>query len=230
MISAEKPAVDIFIPVIPGNCRKFPAALCSALTQTYSNIRVVLFLDCIHPMLEDILEKFWYTRNEEPGADQTSVKYHRLSKELTVEECERGVVIRNPNGPSGTAGIPRQWLFEWEGKSPFVKMLDSDDILTPEAIAIMLRYYRPGVDGVFCPIVRVSSFRFAQIMDGKPKLGHAGSGSMMLRKEFMDQMVSEGFEWPNKPGHDKAFFEFCEDRDFRFETTEEFNVLYLYLK
>ena len=46
----------------------------------------------------------------------------------------------------------------------------------------------------------------------------------------MNRVISEGFEWPNKSGHDKAFFAFCENRDFKFETTEKQNVLYLYFK
>lgn len=226
----ETLVVDIFIPVSAGNCSRFPASLCSALTQTYPRIRVVLFLDQLSPILEKILDQWWYTKEDIPRQVQHKVEFHGLKEPLLYETCKRGFVVRNPNGPSGTAAIARQWVFEWPYKSPYVKTLDSDDILTPECVDYMVKRMTPNVDGVSTGLVKASACRFAGVIDGELALGHMGSGCMMLKRETMAKMVSEGFVWPNKSGHDKAFIEHCLEHGYKFGNTLPQNFLYMYLK
>lgn len=226
--------VDVFIPVAAGHAHVLPAAIYSALTQTYSNKRIVLFLDDIHVKLESVVKKWFYTSNDSPkSTPQKRASSRTLKPEaIDIEHCEKGLIVRNCAGPGGTAHVARQWLFGWRDKSEYVKMLDADDIMTPRALEIMMNTFKEDVDGVFCPLVRTSSYRFAEIISGKPQLGHAGSGSMLLKKHVMETMIEEGFEWPGQQGHDKGFFQFLSDREekFKFVTTSPENVLYLYLR
>ena len=230
--------VEIFIPVAAGHHKVFPAALCSALTQTYPNKRIVIFLDEIHPYLEKIIKEWFYTKDDVTTVTVPEQPIRRTPNfipqydALIYEECKRGVIVRNKAGYSGSAHAARQWLFEWENKSDIVKMLDADDILTPRAIEIMMRHIGPEIDGVFCPMVRSSSCRYAGLNIPDPQNKPTGSGSMMLRRHVMDTMIEEGFKWPSKRGHDQGFFEFIRDRQekFNFVTTGEFNLLYIYQK
>lgn len=225
----EKPKIDIFIPTAVGHAHLLPASLCSALTQTYTPKRILLFLDQIHPLLEEVLDIWWYIRHKRPGKpdEETENNGHKF----TYEYSDLGVLIRHLNGPAGSAHIARQWLFEWPGKSPVVKMLDADDILVPRALDVMIGYLQKDVDGVFCPMIRASAHRFAEINESLPYKGQFGSGSMMLRRECIDQMIQEGFRWPEKRGHDCGLYEFLQERPekFNFVTTNE-TVIYLYLK
>lgn len=123
--------------------------------------------------------------------------------------------------------MARQWLFDWDKKSELVKMLDADDILIPSTIEIMTSYYKDSIDGIFCPLTRVSHYQFVDTTTGSPKLGHSGSGSMMLSKKFIEKVTDDGFKWTNVHDHDNLFFKFCEDKSYNFVTTIE-NFLYIY--
>lgn len=217
--------VDIFMPVAPGHRRVFPASLCSALTQTYVNKRLLLFVDGIDSDIEATINRWFYVDKEKkenlPECDKHKLHY---------EYCERGVIIRNSSGPSGSAYRARQWLFEWEGKSPWVKMFDADDLMPPKALETMMSHVLPDVDGIFCPLLKSSSHRFAGIGNSDP-MKRCGSGSMLLRREVMDTAIKEGFKWPAIRGHDQGFFEFLSQRKekFNFVPTTQ-NFLYIYLK
>ena len=78
----DSPTVDIFIPVIVG-IPKFPASLCSALTQTYPNVRVILWLDHIHELLEELLNRWWYRPEDTPRAKITEIPFSRTHKNPT---------------------------------------------------------------------------------------------------------------------------------------------------
>lgn len=213
--------VDVFIPVASMKLRLLPGSIYSAFSQTYEDTRVVVFLD--GQFHKEFLERWWYNVN--PTTRIEMRKWNNL--ELEIQYSENGVLVKNEKGPSGSAWLARQWLFEWEGKSDLVKMLDGDDILIPDAIKIMVSYYREGVDGIFCPLVRVAHHKFVNITNGEPKLGSSGSGSMMLHKNFMKKILDDGFEWPNAHDHDNAFFKFCEDKSYKFVKINE-NFLYVY--
>lgn len=231
----EKDLVDIFIPVMYYHAHVLPAALCSALTQTYKNIRILLFIDGIHPSLEQVIQKWFYTNSEKrlnyPIFKRAPSKKYLDYDYINYEKCSRGIIIRNIAGPASTAHVGRQWLFEWSGKSSFVKMLDADDILTPRAIEIMMSYFDDNVDAVFCPLLRTSSYCYAAINKGLPIPGGCGSGNMMLRKELMEKAIERGFKWPPKHGHDKTLIKYFVDHEDEINvvTTKE-NVIYLYLR
>lgn len=234
----ENPQVDIFIPVAVKHVHVLPAAICSALTQTYPNKRILLFLDGLDQRLENVVTEWFYTSDDAPTAHEPYQTLEKLSHSkslnhdaISVDQCERGVVIRNRAGPSGSAHAARQWLFEWPEKSEVVKMLDADDIITPHGLEIMMKYLEPDVDGVFCPLMRSSHYRFAAANPPDPQNKQTGSGSMLLRKKVMDAMIKEGYRWLEKPGHDRGFFEFIRDREekFNFKVTTE-DTIYLYLK
>lgn len=229
----EKPLVDVFIPVAASHAHVLPAAIYSALTQTYRRVRVVLFLDGIHDRLEKAVLKWFYTEEEARNykrLHQIAGKNILHYPDIHYEVCKRGMIIRNTSGPAGSAHVGRQWLFEWPDKSPLVKMLDADDILPPRCLEIMVPYIKPDMDGVFCPIVRSSSYRFAEIISGKPQPGGFGSGAMLLRKEFMDRMIQDGFKWPSIRGHDKGFADYLvAHKETKIGTTKE-NFMYFYLK
>lgn len=236
MDSSER--VDIFIPVAANHAHVLPAAICSALTQTYPNKRLVLFLDGVDDRFDNVLNKWVYTPNDHPDPDKTCAKLSKVKNTralqrdaLVYEECERGVIIKNRAGPSETAHVGRQWLFEWEGKSPLVKMLDADDIMTPRGLEFMMHYVNPEVDGVFCPLLRCSGYRLAGANPPDPQDKQTGSGMMLLRREVMNTMIKEGYKWAAKRGHDRGFFEFIRDREekFNFKVTNE-NFIYLYLR
>lgn len=221
--------VDIFIPVADFHSNHFPTALYSALTQTYSPIRVVLFIDGINPITEFNLKKWWYTPSDIPTGDNLDKTNGYSKDKLHIEMCDRGVLVRNPGGSNCSSHNARQWYFEWGGKSSVMKTLDADDILHPRAIDIMMRYMKSDVDGVFCPLLKTSSGRFGEIMKSDINSGTAGSGSMMLKKEFMDRIIQEGFQWPAKRGNDRYFFDFVHDKGFNFVVVNE-TALYFYLK
>lgn len=231
----EKSLVDIFIPVYSKYAHKFPAALYSALTQTYIKVRILLFLDGIDPLLEEVVHKWFYTDSEKEKfrypLEKVSPQKSLNLKNIHYECCTRGIIIRNTAGPSGSAHIGRQWLFEWPGKAPFVKMLDADDILIPRCLEIMMKYFTPDTDGVFCPLTKSSAYRYASSNYPDPQNKQIGSGCMLLRKEMMHTMVKEGFKWPEERGHDKEFLKFMQNRKEKFNlkvTKEDF--LYLYIK
>lgn len=219
--------VDIFMPVGPRVLSRFPAALYSALTQTYPDVRVCLFIDFQNDVIEEILNKWWYL----PGDNRNlfPIQNPRDEHILTMETCQRGILFRNRFGPMLTGGYARQFLFDWEGKSEWVKMLDSDDILFPQAIEVMMRYAEDGVDGVLCPMFRISQCKYVSMVPGEPVMGKAGSGSMLLRSSFIDHLVKEGFVWENVCGHDKGLLNFFKDHDYTFVTTKE-NAMYAYIK
>jgi len=53
-----------------------------------------------------------------------------------------------------------------------------------------MKYISEGVDGVFCPLVRICQNTVSAILNGGPQRGSCGSDSMLLTKR-------EGFVWPN---------------------------------
>jgi len=218
--------IDIFIPAA-GDFKWAPAALYSALTQTYKNKRIILFLDGYSQLARNFIDKWWYNDISRERIFTKTVKWKNLN--LSFEESDKGILVVNEKGPSGTAAIARQWLFEWKNKSEWIKMLDSDDLLVPNALEKMEKYCGEDIDGVFCPMIRSSCNRLAKSMSGKPIKGGSGSGSMLLRKSFMEKVVKAGFIWPNKRGHDNDFFQFVKDKNFKFVTTKE-DFLYIYLK
>jgi cellulose synthase/poly-beta-1,6-N-acetylglucosamine synthase-like glycosyltransferase len=226
--------VDIFICTSHHHHHVFPAALYSALTQTFSKVRVILFLDGIHPLLESQVKKWWYTESEGPQevyAPQSGS--NTLKKDtIRIEHCKRGILVRNLSGPAGAANVARQWIFEWPDKSPLVKMLDADDIMTPLGIYFMLKYLKPELDGVFCPMLRGSSYKLSgmhEIIPGVPRRNNYGSGCMLLRREFMDKVVQSGFVWPAVNNNDDYFMDIIEKGNFKFATTAE-NLIYIYLR
>jgi hypothetical protein len=218
-------AIDIFIPIIAGNMVKLPGALYSALTQTYQdNNRVIMFFDHNDVLLEKFAEKWWYTPQDSPRSNLIECPHHAVPLPLTLEYCTRGVIVRNPNGPMGSAGFARQWIFEWSGKSSYVKFLDSDDILAPECLHYMMKVMTPECAGVICPMFFVSACRM-----GRP-LGHgSGSGSFLFKKETMEAIVKDGFVWNRNPGHDRPFTEYLKEKRYKFNKTEE-DLIYIYLK
>ena len=211
--------VDIFIPVSTEQINKLPMAFHSAINQTYKNIRIVIFFDGVNEEIDAFFEK--NMNNSFDGLEKTDEDY-------LIEYYDKIVTIKNFNGPSGTGAIARQWYFKWNKKSNYVKFLDADDLLLSNTIEIMMKYFDDKVDGVFCPLFAVNNNIFREIVPGKPKLGHAGSGSMLLKKSCIDDIIEKGFVWPNKKGHDNDFLIFCQDK-YNFKTTNE-NVLYIYLK
>jgi glycosyltransferase involved in cell wall biosynthesis len=226
----EELKVDIFIPIVIWHIKKFPASLYSALSQTYRNIRIILFSDGVDPDLEALYDKWWYEPEDNPREMWTEMTFPRIRLPLAIEACKKGYLIRNPAGPMGSGAVARQWIFEWPEKRPLVKFLDCDDILAPDAIEIMLRYLTADCDGVLCPLARASSCRFVEVISGRFELGHMGSGSLLMRKESMEHMVQQGFEWPNKQGHDKEFIKFCLEHGYKFNRVTKENFLYSYLK
>lgn len=220
--------VDIFIPVKPDHFSVLPAALYSALTQTYPSIRIVLWLDGTHDRMEQTLQKWWYSPLD-AIRDTENLEWNGLP--LTYEYCHRGVLIRNPSGPSKSAHNARQWLFEWNGLSPFVKNLDADDILTPQAVKLMMGYMGKGIDGVLTPILKTRQYSHSESLNVDFSRGVVGSGAMLLRKETLRRMISEGFSWPKGPAHDKGMLEFFRTKlsTYNFVPTKE-NALYLYLR
>lgn len=219
----EQEKVDIFIPVAEGHAHVLPAALCSALTQTYPNKRVVLFLDGITPRLEKVVKK-WLYKNDN----------HRIptqNQNISIEYFEENVIVRNSEGPSRSAHVARQWLFEWTEKSKYVKMLDADDILTPRSLEIMMKYMKPEIDGVFCPMIRTANYVIAETLKSIPFAGIIGSGAMLLKKRCMEKMIEQGYTWPSLRGHDKGFYEFMKGKEdqYKFITAKE-DALYFYLK
>jgi hypothetical protein len=217
--------IDVFIPIIVGNISKLPAALYSVLTQNYDgDIRIILFFDHIHKLLEDFADKWWYTSQDNSRTNLVERLHPTVSKPLTIEYCTRGVIVRNPNGPMGSAGFARQWIFEWEGKSEYVKFLDSDDILTPECLQHMMNAITPDCAGVICPLYLVSSCRNARTFGAG-----AGSGSFLFKKEIMEHIVKKGFTWNRRPGHDRSFTNFLRENNYKFNSLKE-NMLYIYMK
>lgn len=226
--------VDIFICTSYHHHHVFPAALYSALTQTYPNIRVILFLDGIHPWLENQVKKWWYTESEEPQEVYAPQSGSNMLKRdaIRIEHCKRGILVRNLCGPAGAAHAARQWIFEWPDKSPLVKMLDADDMLTSRGIEVMMGYLKPDLDGVFCPLFKSSNYRvngMHDIIPGVPQRNQYGSGCMLLRREFMDKVVQSGFVWPSVNNNDDYFMDVIEKGNFKFATTAE-NMIYFYLR
>jgi hypothetical protein len=218
-----KPLVDIFIPVISNHAHLLKAALGSAFTQYYEPIRVVLWIEDSHPVLEDVLLKHWYTPNEHPNK--------RTENDVVIEDCHRGILVRNLKGRTGHAGLARQWLFCWAGKAQYVKMLDSDDILFPSTVSVMMRYMSEGVDGVFCPLIPISEHRVGTLMYCDFAHSACGSGTMLLHRNFMERVIAMGFKWYDSREHDLTFQQFLKDKldQFTFIYTKE-TALYLYLK
>lgn len=230
--------IDVFIPVAGGHSLLLPAALCSALTQTYSPIRVILFLDGMDPRHEAVLDKWWFTAKDERLPVPVSINPRNYSKDtLQIQHCERGVLVRNPAGPSGSAHNARQWIFEWKGKSDLVRMLDADDILLPRALEYTMKFYdqeiQKGetVDALISSIVLVSDYNLHGVLSMDPAKGRFGSGSMMLSKGFMEKMISLGFKWPAQTGHDNGFYDFykAHESEFSVKFLSTKNCVYMYL-
>lgn len=181
--------------------------------------------DSGHKELESMIDKYWYTSEDSRTPSEFGPK-------ATVEYCKRGVLVRHLGGWTGHAGNARQWIFEWKGKSEYVKMYDSDDVLMPDCLRAMSRYLKDGVDGVLCPLMQVSENRLgAHMTNFDFRKGTVGSGSMLLSKKFMDKVVEMGFDWSKYRDHDKEFYLFLSDKlnQFSFISTSE-TALYLYLK
>jgi len=204
-----KPLVDIFIPLNPNrHIKQLSAAIQSALTQSYWPIQVIVYID------GQIKDKCNYS--------------------IYLPEHDDIFYVQDEYGPHGNAYFARKWYFdEFEDKAPFVKFLDADDILTPNAIEIMMGYMLDDVDAVFCPLLMLTSSRYYQIIPGLPKPGHAGSGSMLLRKEFIEKCRNDGWEWPNINDHDNVYLKFLEEKieekKYNIKTTNE-TGLYIYMK
>jgi glycosyltransferase involved in cell wall biosynthesis len=222
------PVVDIFIPTISNHVPYLKAALGSALYQSYPNTRIVMWVeDPDADYMKQGLRNLW----SEPG-DLDPYAYRRKGLDpYTIEECGKGLLVRNYLERTGNASLARQWLFDWKGKSDYVKTLDSDDMLLPSAISVMMRYMTEDVDMVLCPMIPIQCHRICPAMKSIINKETCGSGSMLMSKKFIEKINVMGFRWPNMRGHDKAFNDFLKEHlnDFKIVTTSE-DALYLYIK
>jgi hypothetical protein len=216
--------VDIYIPTITNHSHMLKAALGSARFQSYPNTRIVLWIEDTNDEMEEVLKKYWFAPFEVGFSNKENENF-------SIQYCINGVLVRNMKGRTGNASTAREWYFSWTDKSSYVKMLDSDDILFPQAVEVMMRYMDGTIDGVFCPLIPIGSHRLGTVIDSDFRRGVCGSGSMLLSKKFIDRVREMGWRWPNVIDHDTAFFRFLENKldMFRFVTTKE-NALYLYLK
>jgi len=199
--------IDIFITCSQYHYKTLPAAIWSALTQTYQDIRLVLYMDGTTDSTDKLLSQWLPDALSSPSQCLVTIK---------------------PGGSSGNAGVGRDWYFNFAEKSDWVKFLDADDTLTPKTIEIMARYIKDDVDAVFCPIQHISSNRYYQKISGKPQKGHAGAGSMMLSRCMVNDLVDRKFSWQQVRGDDEKFLEFIGD-DYKIQVANE-DFLYIYYK
>jgi hypothetical protein len=222
---SENPLIDLFVPTVSNHFMRLQIALCCAFYQTYEPKRIVLWVEDNHLQLESMIEKYWYT----PEDSRIPSEY---GPKASVEYCKKGVLVRHLGAYTGHAGNARQWIFEWKGKSEYVKMFDSDDVLMPDCLKVMTRYLKDGIDGVLCPLLMIHENRLGSVMTNCDfKKGTVGSGSMLLSRIFMDKVMAMGFDWSKYRDHDKEFYLFLSDKldQFSFVKTSE-TALYLYLK
>lgn len=211
--------IDVFIPTISNHIPFIHRAFGSLFFQEYKPLRVVLWIEdpgC--DVIENFLNEFWYETHERKRSPAT------CNELVDVEYCCKGVLVRNYQGRTGNAWRARQWIFEWEGKSDFVKMLDDDDILMPSAIEIMMRYMTDDVDAVFHPLVHVSSSRLGNV----DRNNIYGAAQMLMRKTTMKMIIDLGFRW-DKDHDDAQFYQFFKAQNFKYVITKE-DMLYLYIK
>ena len=216
--------IDIYIPVSDYHYDTVIGTFYSVLGQSYEDIRIVMFLDGVNEKKQKMIN-LWYKNFT---LNKTSEK-EWYGKKLIIEESKEGhVLVKNLSGQSNLQGTIRQWIFEWEKKSELVKMLDADDVLLPDSIKIMMRYYNEGIDGIFCPMVLSTSYRMKEVITGEPRRGKCGSGSMLLHRNFMNKVIKE-FSWLDTRGDDGLFLDHIEKQNYNFITTKE-NFLYMYIK
>lgn len=213
--------IDIFIPVSDRHAQTVIGTFYSVLGQNYDDIRIVMFLDGIGK--QNFVDNIWYKNFT---LDKTTEEIWQGRKLIFEESKEGHILIHNTQGQG--YGLVRQWIFEWEKKSDLVKMLDADDVLLPDSLTIMMRYYQDGIDGILCPMVLSSSYRMKEIIPGELRRGYCGSGSMLLHKNFMNKIIKD-FSWLDNKGDDGLFLDYVEKKGFNFVTTKE-NFLYMYLK
>ena len=215
--------VDIFIPFIANHYDRVRRSFGSLFFQEYFPLRTVLWIeDPCHPQTEEFLNSVWYDPEERKLSPSTS------TEPVEVEYCSRGVLARNYQGHTGNAWRARQWIFEWEGKSDFVKMLDDDDILMPWAINVMMEYMTDDIEAVFHPLIGVPGRRLGGIISYSGSACMSGAGQMMLRKSLMDKILSDGFKW-DRSHDDREFYAFFRSRGYKHVMTKE-NMMYLYIK
>ena len=215
-----KPLVDVFVPTISNHMPLIRRAFACLSFQDYSPLRTVLWIEDAndqYPQIEQFLNDVWYEPHERKPSPKTS------DVPVSVEYCAKGVLARNFQGRAGNAWQARQWIFEWEGKSDFVKMLDDDDVMMPSTISVMMQYMTDDMDAVFHPLVGVSSNRL-----GNVSKGITGAAQMLMRKRTMDRIVGAGFRW-DVDHDDGEFYQFFKAQDFKYVVTRE-DALYFYLK
>jgi hypothetical protein len=169
--------IDIFIPVTEGNLDKLPGTICSALTQSYRDIRLVIWLDK-NETVENILNEWFYIPEDTPWSD------YLHPNPITLEHATRGVIVRNSQSESIESA--QRWMLEWPEKSEYVKFLGQNDILTPECLEIMMRYMTAECHGVLCPIARVFSSMYKDIILER------GFNALLLKKSTMEQIAAGG--------------------------------------
>ena len=215
--------VDIFIPTISNHIPFIRRSFGSLFFQEYVNRRTVLWVeDPGTPPIEEFLNTIWYEPHERKQSPAQS------DVPVSVEYCAKGVLARNYQGRTGNAWRARQWIFEWEGKSEFVKMLDSDDILMPWAINVMMDYMKDDIDCVFHPLISIAGRRLGGVIDigNGPCIG--GAAQMLIRSSLMKRILDDGFRWGIK-SDDDIFYKFFREHGYKSALTTE-SAMYLYIK
>lgn len=170
--------IDIFIPVMHRNLNKLPGTICSALTQSYQDIRLVIWLDSVREEAETILNEWFYTSEDRPWAD------YLHPDPITLEHTNRGAVVRNSRAESLDSAL--QWMLQWPEKSEYVKFLGQNDLLMPECLEIMMRHMSSECHGVICPITRVFSSMYKDIILEREM------NAVLLKKSTIEQIVAGG--------------------------------------
>jgi hypothetical protein len=220
----KKELVDVFVPTISNHLPFIRRAFGSILFQEYEPLRTVLWIeDPGQHEIERFLNEFWYEPDErKPSPEKSDVP-------VEVEYCKKGVLARNYQGRTCNAWRARQWIFEWEGKSDYVKMLDCDDILMPWAIKFMMRDMTEDLDVVFHPLLAISGNRVGNIVKNhKGETAIGGAAQMLMRKRSMKKILDLGFRW-DAQHDDTQFYQFFRDNNFKYALTPE-SAMYLYIK
>lgn len=160
----EKPEVDIVIATIGRH--SLEQAIIAAQHQTYRQCRVVVIGDG-------------------PCPDAVNT-YHRLSRPASAL---RPTIYRQTQRRLGGYGdYVKRWWIDHDEASPWVRFLDDDDWIPPNAIADMMRLRKPDTAVILCAMMMTLAGAHDTRSQGKWKLvtpelspHHAASGQVLLR-------------------------------------------------